>query len=75
MNKITCVIPRTGRTFENFLAKLKLLGVDKQEINKILEISKQSKAMSRTNFQEASEFLIKSFTRDVVFWSVYRSKT
>ncbi|MDM8567551.1 hypothetical protein QUF74_18130 [Candidatus Halobeggiatoa sp. HSG11] len=57
---VTCAIPRTGRTFENFLAKLKLLGVDEQEINKILEISKQSKAMSRTDFQEASKFLIEA---------------
>ncbi len=57
---VTCAIPRTGRTFENFLAKLKLLGVDKQEINKILDISKKSKSMSRTNFQEASKFLIES---------------
>ncbi|MBE9562448.1 MAG: hypothetical protein IMF12_06260, partial [Proteobacteria bacterium] len=57
---ITCAIPRTGRTFENFLVKLKLLGVDKQEINKILNISKQSKSMSRTNFQEASKFLVEA---------------
>ncbi|MCK5877122.1 MAG: hypothetical protein KAG43_05765 [Candidatus Marithrix sp.] len=60
---VTCAIPRTGRTFENFLAKLKSLGVNEQEINKILEISKQSKAMSRTNFQEASKFLVEALQK------------
>jgi len=43
--EVTCAIPRTGRTFENFLTHLKTLGVNKEEIDKILDISKQSKNM------------------------------
>lgn len=55
--QVTCAIPRTGRTFENFLNKLLALGVDSTEIHKILEISKQSKAASSENFAQASQFL------------------
>jgi len=58
--EVTCAIPRTGRTFENFLAKLKKLGINNDEINKILAISKKSKAMSRLSFEEASEFLFEA---------------
>jgi len=55
--EVTCAIPRSGRTFENFLAKLKMFGVDSAEIDKILTISKKSKAFSTTRFTEATEFL------------------
>ena len=58
--EVTCAIPRTGRTFENFLAKLKNLGVNNDEIDQILAISKKSKAMSRVSFEEASEFLFEA---------------
>ncbi len=58
--EVTCAIPRTGRTFENFLAKLKILGVNNDEIDKILAISKKSKAMSRVSFEEACEFLFEA---------------
>lgn len=54
---VTCAIPRTGRTFENFLSKLKSLGVDSTEIDKILEISKQSKSLSSEDFGQAARFL------------------
>ncbi len=54
---ITCAIPRAGRTFENFLVQLKNFGVDSREINKILEISGRSKALSSPDYQEASRFL------------------
>lgn len=54
---VACAIPRSGRTFENFLAKLKTLGANSAEIDKILAISKQSKAFSNTDFHEASKFL------------------
>ena len=33
----TCAIPRTGRTLHNFLNKLKILGADSEEIEKICE--------------------------------------
>jgi hypothetical protein len=54
---VTCAIPRAGRTFENFLLKLKSFEVDSREIDKILEISERSKALSSTDYQEASRFL------------------
>ncbi len=44
--EVTCAIPRTGRTFENFLIYLKKLGVNEADIDKILEISKKSKSAS-----------------------------
>jgi len=55
--EVTCAIPRTGRTFENFLTHLKTLGVNKVEIDKILDISKQSKSVSNVDFDKASQFL------------------
>jgi hypothetical protein len=55
--EVTCAIPRSGRTFENFLAKLKTFEIDPIEIDKILAISKKSKAFSTIHFSEASEFL------------------
>jgi len=55
--EVTCAIPRTGRTFENFLIYLKKLGVNEAEIDKILEISKKSKSASHVDFHEASKFL------------------
>lgn len=54
---VTCAIPRSGRTFENILARLKVLGADPIEIDKILDVSARSKALSSTDFQEASRFL------------------
>jgi len=55
--EVTCAIPRTGRTFENFLNKLKTFGVNADEIDTILEVSKKSKSMSNVDFLEASKFL------------------
>ncbi|EDN67825.1 hypothetical protein BGP_5098 [Beggiatoa sp. PS] len=55
--EVTCAIPRTGRTFENFLNQLKRLEVDSHEIDKILAISQKSKAMSHVDFDEAAKFL------------------
>jgi hypothetical protein len=54
---VTCAIPRSGRTFENFLARLKELGADPPLVDQILEISARSKALSSTDFGEASRFL------------------
>ncbi len=54
---ITCAIPRAGRTFENFLQRLKSFAVDSQEIDKILEISSRSKQLSSPDYQEAARFL------------------
>ena len=54
---ITCAIPRSGRTFENFLLKLKKFDVDHQEIDKILAISGRSKALSNVDFHAATQFL------------------
>jgi hypothetical protein len=54
---VTCAVPRSGRTFENFLTKLKQLGADYQEIDKILALSGHSKASSSADYQEAASFL------------------
>ncbi|MCK5719208.1 MAG: hypothetical protein KAH84_04570 [Thiomargarita sp.] len=54
---ISCAVPRTGRTFENFLNRLKILGINSSEIDTILAISKQSKSASHTDFHQASKFL------------------
>lgn len=55
--EVTCAIPRSGRTFENFLEKLKAFGVDSTEIDKILAISKKSKAFSTTHYPQALQIL------------------
>jgi hypothetical protein len=54
---VTCAIPRSGRTFENFLARLKELGADPLLVDTILEITARSKALSSTDFHQASRFL------------------
>lgn len=54
---VACAVPRSGRTFENFLIKLKQLGADAAEIDKILELSGQSKARSSVDYGEALRFL------------------
>jgi len=55
--EVVCAVPRSGRTFENFLAKLQAFGVNTKEIEKILEVSKKSKSVSNVDFLEASKFL------------------
>ena len=54
---LTCAIPRTGRTLHNFLNKLKILGADSEEIEKILKVLSDSKSMSTPDLQEALKFL------------------
>lgn len=55
--EVTCAIPRSGRTFENALARFCEHGADAGEISKILELSARSKASSSTDYDEASRFL------------------
>jgi hypothetical protein len=54
---VTCAIPRSGRTFENCLARLKEWGADGREIDQILAISARSKAQSSTDYHTATGFL------------------
>jgi len=54
---VTCAIPRAGRTFENFLNRLKHYGIDGAELDQILAISHTSKQQSSTNYTEATQFL------------------
>jgi hypothetical protein len=54
---VTCSIPRSGRTFENCLARLKEWGADCQEIDLILAISARSKSLSSTDYHTATQFL------------------
>jgi len=54
---VTCAIPRAGRTFENFLNRLKQYGADADEIERILAVSQDSKKQSSTDYSEAVHFL------------------
>ncbi len=55
--EVICAIPRTGRTFENFLNKLKTFGVSANQIDQIIAVSKKSKSASQADFMEAAQFL------------------
>ncbi len=55
--EVICAIPRTGRTFENFLNKLKTFGVSANQIDQIIAVSKKSKSASQVDFVEAAQFL------------------
>lgn len=54
---VTCAIPRSGRTFENFLNKLAEFDVDQAEIAQILAITGESKRRSSPKYMEARRFL------------------
>ena len=54
---VACAIPRAGRTFENFLNRLRDCGVDGQEIDQILAVSQDSKKQSSADYSEAARFL------------------
>jgi len=54
---LTCAVPRTGRTLNNFLSKLKCFGVNSDEIDQILEILSYSKNKSTSNLEESIKFL------------------
>ena len=54
---VTCAIPRSGRTLNNFLQKLVDLGVPSEEIDSILQILSQSKSRSSLKLDEALDFL------------------
>jgi hypothetical protein len=54
---VTCAIPRSGRTFENILARFRVLGADEREVDQILDITARSKALSSTEYGEAARFL------------------
>jgi len=54
---VACAIPRAGRTFENFLNRLRDCGVAGQEIDQILAVSQDSKKQSSADYGEASRFL------------------
>ena len=54
---LTCAVPRTGRTLHNFLNNLKSLGVNADEIDKILKVLAESKRRSTTDLPEALRFL------------------
>ncbi len=54
---VTCAIPRSGRTFENFLNTLQRFDVDAGEIEQILAITGESKRRSSANYGEALRFL------------------
>ena len=54
---VACAIPRAGRTFENFLNRLKQHGVDGAELDRILAVSQDSKKQSSADYPTALQFL------------------
>ena len=54
---LTCAVPRTGRTLNNFLHNLKSMGVNADEIDQILKVLAESKRRSTTDLNEALNFL------------------
>jgi hypothetical protein len=54
---VTCAIPRSGRTFENFLNRLKQFDLDHAEIERIIAISNASKERSSPSYEQALPFL------------------
>ncbi len=55
--EVSCAIPRSGRTFENVLARFRTLGADAEEIEQILQLSARSKALSSADYEEAARYL------------------
>ena len=68
---VTCAIPRSGRTLNNFLQKLVDLGVPSEEIDSILQILSQSKSRSSLKLDEALDFLEEVRTKAPNCFSVY----
>jgi len=54
---ITCAVPRSGRTFENFLNKLRSFEVDQAELETIIRITGESKKRSSADYGAAVTFL------------------
>lgn len=55
--ELTCAVPRTGRTLQNFLNNLKNLGVNADEIDQILYVLAESKHRSTISLPKALSFL------------------
>ena len=71
---VTCAIPRSGRTLNNFLKKLVDLGVPSEEIDSILQILSQSKSRSSLKLNEALDFLEEVRTNAPNCFSVFIRK-
>ncbi len=54
---VTCAVPRTGRTLNNFLRKLKNFVTNSEEIDQILEVLSNSKNRSTSDLREAINIL------------------
>ena len=68
---VTCAIPRSGRTLNNFLQKLIDLGASPEEIDAILQILSQSKSRSSLKLVEALNFLEEVRTKAPSCFSVF----
>jgi hypothetical protein len=68
---VTCAIPRSGRTLNNFLQKLVDLGASSKEIDAILQILSQSKSRSSLKLEEALNFLVEVRTKAPSCFSVF----
>ena len=69
---VTCAVPRTGRTLNNFLRKLKSYVDNIEDIEKILEVLSQTKKRSTSDLKKAIRYLKPwSFTfRNVYSWFI-----
>ena len=54
---VTCAVPRTGRTLNNFLRKLKSYVSNIEEIDNILEVLEQTKKRSTSDLKKAIRYL------------------
>ena len=68
---VTCAIPRSGRTLNNFLQKLVDLGASSKEIDAILQILSQSKSRSSLKLEEALNFLVEVRTKAPSCFSLF----
>jgi hypothetical protein len=69
--QVTCAVPRSGRTLQNFLNKLKNLGADAAEIDAIQKVIGSSKKHSSPDLQKALEHLSEVSKRAPACFSVF----
>ena len=54
---VSCAVPRSGRTLQNFLYKLVQLGADADEIERMQKVLSETKRLSTGNIEEVFSFL------------------
>ncbi len=59
---VVCAIPRSGRTFENFIHKLQTLHAPRQQLQALIDAVKQGKANSSRSIPQVTAFLNQQMT-------------